>query len=106
MRYTKENIVDGIYAKLDEIFKVDSIYKPVGDMFKLILINYPEEIEQNVLEWVNGDPLTEVDCHGVSIKDIVETRNLSDAHMPQIIKNFITFKKNGFKGSNVCYWQL
>jgi hypothetical protein len=106
VKYTKENIVDGIYAKLDRIFGSDPMYKGVCEMFKVTLPEYPKEIEQNVLEWVNDEPFSEIDCHGISVKHVVEIKNLSDAHMPQVFENFITFQKNGFEGNAVCYWWL
>ena len=103
MKYTRENIIEGIKAKLDEMFGENSTTEPMSVMFKNVLPQYPIEIEQNVLEWINNEPITEVDCHGISIKHIMDRKNLSEFHMPQLIKNFIDFKNNGFVGDIVCY---
>lgn len=104
MKYTRENIVEGINAKLDEMYGKDPMLVGACALYKSILPDYPIEIEQNVLEWVNGAPLTDIDCHGVSIKRIMENRNLKEWYFPVVLRNFIMFKRNDFEGGNyLCY---
>jgi predicted metal-dependent phosphotriesterase family hydrolase len=103
MQYTKENIVEGINAKIDEIFGSDETTRLIGNMYKKTLLSYPKEIEQNVLEWINDDTITEIDYHGISIKELVDDLSLQNAQMPQLFKNFITFRDYNFVDQMLCY---
>ena len=106
MRYTKENIVEGINAKLDAMIAKDEILRTMCEAFRPILPNYPIEVEQNVLEWVNGDPLTDIDCHGFSIAQTMEDGNLHETYFMLLIKNLIKYKEGDFKHEVVCYDML
>ena len=68
MKYTKENIIDGIKAKINTINEPEVIKR----MFVEKISQYPVEIEQNILEWVNDKPLTKIECHGESLVEIIE----------------------------------
>ena len=100
MRYTKENIVAGIYAKIDSL---DNISDRKKNIFKRKLPDYPKEIEQNVLEWINDLPLTDVDCHGESIIKVMKLFNLDNSAIPYLIKNFIDYKESNFRVYRACY---
>lgn len=103
MRYTRENIVEGINAKLDELYCGSETSATMKSIYSKSLLDYPIEIEQNILEWVNDEPFTYVDCHGISIKEIVDDLSLSKYKIPRLIKNFINFKACGFVGPAICY---
>ena len=104
MKYTKENIIEGINAKLDEIVAKNPDLTGICNVYRASLPNYPIEIEQNMLEWINDLPLTEIDCHGASIKGVMESRKLPDHFFPALVRNFITYKKYNFAcGTYICY---
>lgn len=92
MLYTKNNIIDGIYAKIDSLYEDENTRR----MWKTFLPNYPKEIEQNVLEWVNNQPITHVDCYGESVLDIMDMWNIDESYMPEIINGFIHFAETKF----------
>jgi hypothetical protein len=103
MKYTRENIVEGINAKLNKLVDENPILSPMCNVYRTILLNYPIEIEQNVLEWINNLPITKVDCHGISIKEVMERKQVKDVYFPIVVQNFIRFKDNGFVGTMTCY---
>lgn len=92
MLYTKNNIIDGIYAKIDSLYEDENTRR----MWKTFLPNYPKEIEQNVLEWVNNQPITHVDCYGESVLRIMNGLKLDESWIPQIINGFILFAETKF----------
>lgn len=98
MVYTKENIMDGIYAKIDAMPNVDEADK---EIWRRRLVQYPKEIEQNVLEWVNNLPITEVDCHGESIKKTMDRWGLDKDCIPSVINGFVKFKKGNFRTPSI-----
>lgn len=100
MQYTRENIIDGILTKIDSMHTISERQK---NRLKKELVNYPIEIEQNILEWVNDLPITEVDCHGESIKHVMKIFDLTEEDVPYLIKNFINFKDSGFRVYTACY---
>ena len=107
MKYTKENIVEGIDARLNELHRNQPGSEHFCQACKIMMQDYPIEIEQNVLEWVNGLPISELDFHGTSIKRVMESRKLTDDFFPIVIKNFKNYKKNEFKGGTyICYLGL
>ena len=106
MKYTRENIVEGIKDKLIRLTNNDPNREPFRAGSLEMMRNYPIEIEQNILEWINDELLTEIDCGGVSVKHVMYHKNLSDIHFPIVVRNFSTFKKHGFVGTAVCYWGL
>ena len=57
MKYTKENIAEGIKAKIDVINEPEVI----KHKFVKKISEYPIEIEQNILEWINDEFLTNID---------------------------------------------
>lgn len=105
MKYTRENIKEGIYAKLKEIYKEDCHDDFVEELTRRI-VNYPIEIEPNILEWINGLPLSKIDCHGISIREIMDSMDLDESYIPTLIENFITFKNDGFDDKVLCYCGL
>ena len=106
MKYTKENIFDGIDAKLDELFGGSEVTKTTALVFSQWLRQYPKEIEQNILEWVNNEPFSEIDFCGESIKHVADVMQLDSYSIPQLIKNFIDFNKTGCHGTYICYRYL
>ena len=104
MRYTKENIVEGIHAKLEEMYGDSPMYKGFLKHMKQILPTYPTEVEQNVLEWLNGDEISDVDCHGISIKTVLSHPDaIANIDFPHVLYNFIKFQKSGFKNRLICF---
>ena len=102
--YTRENIIEGLDAKLDEIKAIDPEYDGWCESYRDSIKNYPIEVEQNVLEWINNKPLTDIDCHGASIKKIMDAFNLPNWYFPAILDNFVAFKENNFQGgTHICY---
>lgn len=97
MKYTEKNIIDGINAKIDNMYSDSGMRQ----WYKYRLPQYPKEIEQNVLEWINDAPITEVDCHGESVLDIMNAWNLDTSYIPLIIDGFIKFAKTNFRTSSV-----
>lgn len=100
MQYTKENIQDGIMAKIEAM----DITREEKLLLKMRLPKYPKEIEQNVLEWINDLPLTEVDCHGESIITTMRRWDFTEKDIPYIIDGFVAFAKRNFRASDVI-WQ-
>lgn len=103
MKYTKENIIEGIYAKLDEMQGDPVLVEAAKQSYKKSLVNYPIEVEQNVLEWINDLPITAIDCHGTSIKKVLDGMELSIEFFPMVLENFIYFKETGFSNVLLCY---
>lgn len=93
MKYTKENIKEGIIAKINSLDELSEASKRV---LRIELLDYPIEVEQNVLEWINNLPITEVDCHGESIKRVMNVFNLDISWFPVILEGFIRFKDTNF----------
>lgn len=93
MEYTKENIQEGI------LNKISSLSCPDGDkrIFMATLPNYPKEIEQNILEWINDRPLTDIDCHGLSLSRILIDFNLDVTDIPTLVWSFIAFKNSNWR---------
>ena len=100
MKYTRENIQEGIIAKINSLNELSEASKRV---YRTVLIDYPIEVEQNVLEWINDLPITEVDCHGESIKNVMNVLGLDVTWFPSILKNFISFKHTNFLLYNTIY---
>lgn len=98
MVYTKENIVEGIYAKIDAMNELDVDDKA---FWKDRLMEYPVEIEQNILEWVNDYPITEVDCRGESVLRTMWAFDLDESWMPFIVDGFIKFKNSNFRVQSI-----
>jgi hypothetical protein len=103
MKYTRENILEGINVKLEEWCWDKRIYGGLLKVYKQELPQYPIEVEQNVLEWINGEPITEVDCHGMSIRRVMDCFDLSDDSFPLVLRDFISFKKGGFRNQSACF---
>jgi hypothetical protein len=103
MKYTKQNIVEGIYNKLDAMFEHEPMLHPMKELYKEKLVHYPKEVEQNVLEWINDLPLTEIDCYGVSIKGVMVDLELPDVWFPRVLSSFIDFMNSGFDDPYVIY---
>ena len=103
MVYTKENIKEGIIAKINAL---DDYSEDSKRVFRSILMDYPIEVEQNVLEWINDLPITEVDCHGDSIKRVMDVFNLDISWFPVVLNNFIRFKNVNFCMTTVIYENL
>jgi hypothetical protein len=102
VKYTIENIIDGIYAKIDSM----DIPDREKYLWKSKLQQYPNEISQNILEWINDLPITEVDCHGESIVKTMTVWDLDESWMPWVIDGFIKFKKSGFRVQSVIDQQI
>ena len=100
MKYTKENIIEGIYAKVDAMPDASEADK---EFWKWKLVQYPIEVEQNVIEWVNGLPITELDCHGESIRRVLDFGGLDDTYFPSVLIGFIWFKSNDFMTNSIVY---
>ena len=100
MKYTKESIVEGLMVK------IDSLNESLGlkNAWKKMIVKYPTEIEQNVLEWINDEPLSDIDCHGESIVQTMKTWNFSQNDIPAILCGFVMFKESGSRVSNHI-WQ-
>lgn len=106
MKYTRENILEGINAKLEATYCRDKMDERFLRLYKQELPQYPIEVEQNVLEWINDEPITEVDCHGISIRYVLDRFNLSNDWFPLVLRNFITFKNGGFRNRSACFINL
>lgn len=103
MKYTKENIVEGIYAKLDEMQGDPVLVELFKTEYKNILVNYPKELEQNVLEWINDLPITEIKYHDCSIKKVLDGMELSVDFFPMVLRNFIAYEKDNCNNVLLCY---
>ena len=99
MKYTRENILEGIKHKVNTLKCPDKM--KIGLVDRLAL--YPIEIEQNVLEWVNNQELTHVDCHGQSITILMDKWNLTDEDIPKLICGFAAFKNDDFVSSDLIW---
>lgn len=99
MEYTRENILEGIRQKV-KVLKCPDRMK-IGLVDRLAL--YPIEIEQNVLEWINGQELTHVNCHGQSIKNLINEWHLSEEDIPKLICGFATFKNDDFNSPDLIW---
>ena len=100
MKYTKENIQEGIKATINAL-PITSIDK---ELLMLSIPQSPIEIEQNVLEWINNEPLTDINCHGESIVKTMQAWGFSNKDIPQIICGFVDFKDSNWRISNHI-WQ-
>lgn len=100
MKYTKANIQEGIATKIKSL----SIPDELKEFYIDSLQNYPNEIEQNVLEWVNNIPLTDVDCHGESIVKIMNLWGFTEADIHKIILGFQDFRDGDWQMPNYI-WQ-
>ena len=100
MTYTKENIQQGIQDKINSLH----ISKMDKDLLKLRIMRYPSEIEQNVLEWINNQPLSDIDCHGESILKIMNLWGFSEKDIPQLICGFGVYAKTDWTQAEVI-WQ-
>ena len=78
MKYTKENIQEGIRATINAL-PITSIDK---ELLMFSIPQYPIEIEQNVLEWINNEPLTDINCHGESIVQTMQAWGFSNKDIP------------------------
>ena len=70
-----------------------------------IMCNVPEEIIQNIEEWLDGKPLTDIKVHGVSVNDIIRKRFNNSAFIPmdKIFKAMAYWKETDFYDPNFCY---
>lgn len=100
MKYTKENITEGLQHKINSL--------PLTDMDKELLmlriVHYPQEIEQNVIEWINGVPLTDIDCHGESIVKVMKLWKFSEQAIPYLICGFGVYAKSNWTSPDAI-WQ-
>ena len=92
MKYTKENIVEGIKAKIDVINEPEVI----KHKFVKKISEYPIEIEQNILEWINDEFLTNIDCYGESIVNVVNMWNVPIDKLYLVFYGFTIFKESNF----------
>ena len=92
MQYTQENIKQGICAKIDKLYDDNTD----REFWKQKLLEYPKEIEQNILEWINDHPITDVDCHGESILDKMNAWKMDISYFPMVVRGFIQFSKTQF----------
>ena len=93
-KFGKNDIIEGLFWKVIETNKEDDILYSI--LLKKLL-DYPIEIEQNILEWINNETLTEIDCHGESIVKWLECFNLTYAAIPLIIKAFVDYKDSNWR---------
>lgn len=100
MKYTKDNIKNGIIEKVNSM----NVTEGEKEWLRMRLIQYPKEIEQNVLEWINDLPLTDIDCHGESILKTMAAWNINKDDIPYVINGFVSFAKRNFRVSDVI-WQ-
>ena len=105
MKYTSDNIKEGIIDKINSIDKTKADSGMKKNWCRK-LINYPIEVEQNVLEWLNDEPITKVDCHGISIRHVLDACKLDDSWFPFVLENFISFKNNNYVSINIVYHRL
>jgi hypothetical protein len=66
-------------------------------------MEYPIELEQNVLEWVNDLPLSEISCHGESINGVLKHMQWSNDCIPLVLNNFVLYKKGNYKNNVILY---
>ena len=100
MKYTKENILEGIKNKINSL----NTSEENKQWWIERISQYPVEIEQNILEWINNQPLTDVDCHGESVLKTMQMWDLNENDLPYILSGFTTFKEGHFRVSNHI-WQ-
>lgn len=105
MIYTKENIEEGIIAKINSINDEDAD-EGMKRIWRNKFVNYPIEVEQNVLEWINNQPITDIDCHGESIRRVLDIFELDDSWFPIVLENFILFKNSGFRSNGLVVSRL
>ena len=99
VKYTKENIIEGIYEKIDTI----DGFEGLKVLWKYKLPQYPIEIEQNVLEWLNGEPISDIDYHGESIAKIFKLWNIDESRFISVLLGFIDFKNEGWRNRAATY---
>lgn len=99
MKYTRENILEGIKHKVDTLKCPDQM--KIGLVDRLVL--YPIEIEQNILEWINNQELTDVNCHGQSIVKLMKKWHLSEEDIPKLICGFAAFKNDEFNSPDLIW---
>ena len=102
-KYTRENIKEGIINKINSI---DNVSEATKRVWRERFLEYPIEIEQNILEWINDEPITQVDCYGESIRWVMDAFELDISWFPMILENFIRFKDTGFKLNSVITYRL
>jgi hypothetical protein len=103
MKYTRENIIEGIDAKLNQVFGQCPATRPLEDVYKEVLRNYPAELEQNILEWINGETISEINYHGISVREVMDDLSLEDCQIPRLFKNFIIYRNYNFVDKMLCY---
>ena len=101
--YTRENIIEGIYKKVDSIKDASDGLKSI---WKKELVNYPIEVEQNVLEWINGEPISDIDCHGYSMRTVLNYIKRGDEWFPFVLESFIKYKNTNFMMPSIVYGSL
>jgi hypothetical protein len=105
--YTIKNIHDGIDKKIESMRDGTEEMDAFCTLCKAWMENYPSEVEQNILEWINNIELSDIECHGTSIKRVMNTMDLTDDAFPMVIRNFKIFKERNFEdGTYICYMNL
>ena len=91
----------------DKIQKIYGWNSNIGDKEAAQLIdNLPEELYPNIEEWLNNEPISEIDYGGMSIKRIMEQHKESlDVIYPFLtcLKIMNKYIRNGCQDKSICY---
>lgn len=99
MKYTKKDIPNILRQKVDSLGTHDAHKNLIFER----IMRYPKEIEENILQWLNNEPITEIDCHGMSMKYVIDTCKLNDSDMLWLIDNFATYAERDFQVYSDCF---
>lgn len=75
---------------------------------KRIMDNIQPELVQNINEWIDGEELTDIKIHGVSIKDIMTQFPDHPIHFVRAVECLIDWKKSGYQNKHFCrnyFWR-
>lgn len=68
-----------------------------------LMENSPEELIQNIEEWLDEKPISDIKVHGVSINDLMKNYSRC-AHFLTALNCFIEWKKTGYEDPEFSYW--
>lgn len=71
---------------------------------KYLLDNMPQELIQNLNEWLDNQPLSEIKIHGTSINDVMQMFKSSlPRDFLQVLKCMTIWKKHNYVDENFCW---
>lgn len=94
-----------LIAKLDELEGDFMTHEQCVWMANDIMRIIPPELEQNMDEWLDDKPLTEIELHGKTVKDVMtqfgQKQNIT---FLEVIKCFGHWRAEGYKNDDFCRW--